>query len=202
MSTRRALLLAVQTEMARQGIDRDDLARELECTVQNVDQILDPDRSGMRLGTAERLAKGLKCSLSLFLVPDILSEPLPEPAGSIPRPEPEAPIHASLDQLCRWEDAARAEGLSLDDWMTFAAELAWNLFHREQQRPPGGRYSPLIAAFWMIQGLSPKAAHALGLAKVRTWDQLQRAELLKIPQLGKVGIRQVKALLARHRKNA
>ena len=201
MSTRRAFLLAVENEMARQGIDRDGLARELGCTVQNVDQLLDPDRSGMRLETAERLAKGLKCSLSLFLIADILSEPLPEPAESIPRPEPEAPIHASVDQLCRWEDAARTEGLSLDDWMAFAAELAWNLFHREQKRPPDGTYSPLIAAFWIMQGLSPKAAHALGLAKVRTWNQLQRTELLTIPQLGKVGIRQVKGLLARRRKD-
>jgi DNA-binding Xre family transcriptional regulator len=198
MSTKKAFLLAVASEMARTGVDRMELARRLGCTAQNIDQMLDPHRSGMRLETAERLARGLKCSLSLFLSPRIPPEPL-LPDRATPRFEPEAPIHASVDQLCRWQDAARAEDLSLDEWMGLAADVAWNLFHREQERAPGGRYAPLIAAFWIMQGFSPKAAHALGLAKVRTWDQLQSLaprELLKL-----VGSRQGKALLARQEAN-
>lgn len=197
MSTKRAFLLAVANEMARKGVDRIELARRLGCTAQNIDQMLDPHRTGMRLETAERLARGLECSLSLLLSPSIPSEPL-LPDRPAPKFEPEAPIHASVDQLCRWQDAACAEELSLDEWMGFAAEVAWNLFYREQERTPGGRYTPLVTAFWIMQGLSPKAAHALGLAKVRTWDQLERlthSELLKL-----VGLRQGKALLARRQE--
>lgn len=70
MSAKQVLVHAIESEMARQGISRRVLARRLECTQENIAQMLDDQRSGMRLNTAERLAKALGRRLFLALIPD------------------------------------------------------------------------------------------------------------------------------------
>jgi transcriptional regulator with XRE-family HTH domain len=70
MSAKQALVHAIRSEMARQGISRRILARRLECTQENIAQMLDDQRSGMRLNTAEKLATALGRRLFLALIPD------------------------------------------------------------------------------------------------------------------------------------
>lgn len=71
-----ALVRALKDEMDRQGLSQRDLARQLGCTVENVSQILDVRRPGMRISTAERLAQALGCQLVLQLAP---GRRIPEP---------------------------------------------------------------------------------------------------------------------------
>jgi plasmid maintenance system antidote protein VapI len=70
MSAKQALVHAIESEMARQGISRRNLARRLGCTQENVAQILDDQRPGTRLDTAERLASALGRCLFLALIPE------------------------------------------------------------------------------------------------------------------------------------
>ena len=70
MSAKQALVHAIESEMARQGISQRDLARRLGCTQENIAQMLDDQRSGMRLSTAERLAQALGRRLFLALIPE------------------------------------------------------------------------------------------------------------------------------------
>ena len=70
MSAKQVLVHAIHSEMASQGISRRILARRLECTQENIAQMLDGRRSGMRLSTAEKLASALGRRLLLALIPE------------------------------------------------------------------------------------------------------------------------------------
>jgi hypothetical protein len=70
MNAKQALVLAIESEMARQGISQRNLARRLDCTQENIAQMLDDRRPGTRLDTAERLAKALGQRLFLALIPE------------------------------------------------------------------------------------------------------------------------------------
>ena len=74
MSEKQALVHAIQSEMAHQWISRRILAKRLGCTQENIAQMLDDQRSGMRLSTAERLAQALGRRLFLALIPESSSE--------------------------------------------------------------------------------------------------------------------------------
>lgn len=70
MSAKQALVHAIQSEMASQGIGRRILAGRLGCTEEAIAQMLDGRRPGMRLNTAEKLAKALGRRLFLALIPE------------------------------------------------------------------------------------------------------------------------------------
>ena len=74
MSAKQALVHAIKSEMAHQGINRKGLARRLGCTQENIAQMLDDQRPGMRLDTAEKLASALGRRLFLALIPDVSLE--------------------------------------------------------------------------------------------------------------------------------
>lgn len=70
MSAKQALVHAIKSEMEHQGISRKNLARRLGCTQENIAQLLDDQRHGTRLDTAERLASALGRRLFLALIPE------------------------------------------------------------------------------------------------------------------------------------
>ena len=70
MSAKQALVHFIAKEMARQGINQRILASRLGCTQENIAQMLDDRRRGMRLDTAERLASALGRRLFLALIPE------------------------------------------------------------------------------------------------------------------------------------
>lgn len=104
MGVKRAIVLALKAEMARQEVSRGDLARILGCTEANVNQMLCEHRGfGMRLHTVDRLAKALGCGAALLLTT---------------RPGAES-------VLALWEEEARRKGVTLWEWLTAAVEPFW-----------------------------------------------------------------------------
>lgn len=66
---RRDFIRAMNEEMKRQGLSQRDLAQILGCSAENVSQLLDERRPGMRLDSLERLAGALGYRVRLVLTP-------------------------------------------------------------------------------------------------------------------------------------
>ncbi|HSK76704.1 MAG TPA: DNA-directed RNA polymerase subunit alpha C-terminal domain-containing protein [Thermoanaerobaculia bacterium] len=105
MSVESALIRDLKEEITRRGTAfRRDLARVLRCTETDLNQVLSEDR-GMRLQTAERLAKALGCGVALVLTTE---------------PEAEA-------TLAEWREEAHRRGVPLWNWLAAYVEGAWSL---------------------------------------------------------------------------
>lgn len=125
LNAKQAFVRAIEEELKRRGLSRSELARMLACTETNLSQILDERRPGIRLQTAERLAEALGYRLFLYLAPNS-----PDPRGR-------ELLRATTEQIVRWEEAARREGLPLQEFLVLAIENS--AANKEQLQEPALR---------------------------------------------------------------